>query len=99
MSLTIIESEQAVCIFELQKENRRVCDELARMTGIAAMHRNDSAQYQKDLQNLKSSQQERIAELEDAVIIMHRANKNWRLIVSQDDDFLITRIVSDIESK
>ena len=55
MSLTIIESEQAVCIFELQKENRRVCDELARMTGIAAMHRNDSAQYQKDLQKLKSS--------------------------------------------
>ena len=54
-SKTQKENEQAVCIFELQKENRRVCDELARMTGIAAMHRNDSAQYQKDLQNLKSS--------------------------------------------
>jgi len=46
-----------------------------------------------------AKQQERIAELEDAVMILHRANKNWRLIVSQDDDFLITRIVSEIESK
>ena len=40
---------------EYQKEIKRLSDELAKMTGIAAMHRNDSAQYQKDLQNLKSS--------------------------------------------
>ena len=48
---------------------------------------------------IDAKQQERIAELEGAVMILHRANKNWSLNVSQDDDFLITRIVSEIESK